>query len=506
MNRRDVIRILASAVALPALPAFAQSGNNQLRVLFSQIIPDINPYMNLQRTGLTVSHHVWDTLVHRNSSTYEHEPLLARSWEWISPTVLELKLRDDVIFHNGDKFSADDVVFTVNKVSHPDAKVSVPSNVRWMAGAEKVSDHVVRINLKYPLPAALDYLALAVPILPKAYMEAVGDAKFSQEPIGCGPYRLTRVEPGVAADMELFDGYYEGSAKGRPAIGRISLKFVTDAGTQLTELLSGNADWIWDVSNDQIENLARVPRFNVLRTPSMRIAYLRMDAAGVTGKDNPLTNIKVRQAIFHAIDRPTLARQLISPAAEVPRATCFPLQKGCNTDDAVDYPYDPDKARALLAEAGYPDGFSTKLVSFLSPNILAAIQGFLGKVGIKLEVEFLLAAAAIQKNAQGETPLYLASWGSYSVMDVSASLNKLFSGDPDDYARDEEILKYLTEAKGAIDDDERAALYSKVLNRAMEMAYIVPLYTSVMNYAFSADLEFQAQPDELPRFYEAKWK
>jgi peptide/nickel transport system substrate-binding protein len=229
MNRRDVIRILASAVALPALPAFAQSGNNQLRVLFSQIIPDINPYMNLQRTGLTVSHHVWDTLVHRNSSTYEHEPLLARSWEWISPTVLELKLRDDVIFHNGDKFSADDVVFTVNKVSHPDAKVSVPSNVRWMAGAEKVSDHVVRINLKYPLPAALDYLALAVPILPKAYMEAVGDAKFSQEPIGCGPYRLTRVEPGVAADMELFDGYYEGSAKGRPAIGRISLKFVTDA-------------------------------------------------------------------------------------------------------------------------------------------------------------------------------------------------------------------------------------------------------------------------------------
>lgn len=506
MNRRDVIKILGTTMAIPVIPAFAQSGKNQLRVLFSQIIPDINPYMNLQRTGLAVSHHAWDTLIHRNSSTYAHEPLLATSWEWISPTVLELKLREDVVFHNGDKFSADDVVFTVNKVSHPDAKVSVPSNVNWMAGAEKVSDYVVRINLKYPLPAALDYLALVVPILPRAYMETVGDAKFSQEPIGCGPYRLTRVEPGVAVEMERFDDYYAGSSKGSPAIEKISLRFVSDAGTQLTELLSGNTDWIWDVSSDQINNLSRLPRFTVLRSPTMRVAYLRMDAAGVTGKDNPLTNLKVRQAIFHAIDRPTLAHQLISPQAEVPRATCFPLQKGCDASEAVEYPYDPDKARALLAEAGYPDGFSTKLVSFLSPNVLAAIQGYLGKVGIDVTVEYLLAAAAIQKNSQGETPLYLASWGSYSVMDASASLNKLFSGGVDDYSKDDEIIKYVTQGNLATDEESRAALYKKAINRAMEMAYIMPFYTSVMNYAYSADLEFEAQHDELPRFYEAKWK
>jgi peptide/nickel transport system substrate-binding protein len=91
-------------------------------------------------------------------------------------------------------------------------------------------------------------------------------------------------------------------------------------------------------------------------------------------------------------------------------------------------------------------------------------------------------------------------------MDASASLNKLFSGGVDDYSKDDEIIKYVTQGNLATDEESRAALYKKAINRAMEMAYIMPFYTSVMNYAYSADLEFEAQHDELPRFYEAKWK
>ena len=505
MKRRDLLKMAAATPALMALsgPAFAQE-DRVLNAIMRDATPDIYPYGNSQRSGLVIAHHVWDALLHRNSETFEHEPLLAESWEWIDDLTIEFKLRQGVTWHNGDPFTADDVVYTIETIAGPDAKVAVPSNVSWMDHAEKIDDFTVRLLLKSPLPAALDYLTLTTPMLPKKYREEVGADEYSKNPIGCGPYKVTKLSAGAQIVMEAYDGYYEGSPKGKPAIKTINLRFVPDPTTEQTELLSGGADWAWKITVDQFDNFSRVPQFTTVAQPTMRVNYMTIDAAGRTGEGNPLTELKVRQAICHAIDRETLAKQLIGKDALIPDSPCFADQLGCEIPGAF-YPYDPEKAKALLAEAGYPDGFETTLVTYQPADVVASIQAYLADVGIKLNIDRLAVAAAIEKSHAGEAPLYCASWGSYSIMDVSAILPVLFGGRADDYARDPDVMAWIEEGGSTSDTETRVTSYAKALKKISEDALIVPLYYSIVNFAFVKELNFKTQADELPRFYEASW-
>ena len=119
-----------------------------------------------------------------------------------------------------------------------------------------------------------------------------------------------------------------------------------DATTEMTELLAGRADWIWNINPDQLDHVNKMPHLQAVRKESMRIGYLSIDAAGRTGADNPLTKLKVRQAIWHAIDRKAIADKLVTGGSRVPAAPCFPTQFGCDADAAVKYDYDPAKAKA----------------------------------------------------------------------------------------------------------------------------------------------------------------
>lgn len=505
LDRRQLMKLgLAAPAILSAAPAMAQN-TDMLRIVMREAVPNIDLYGNSQRSGLVLAHQLWDMLIHRNPETFAHEPLLATSWKWVDDTTLEMELRPGVTFHNGDAFSADDVVYTLNMVSAADAKVAVPGNVNWIAQCEKLGDYKIRITTKRPFPAALDYLALTVPIYPKAYHQKVGADGFSRAPIGCGPYRAVKVEPAVSVEFERFEQYYAGSPKGRPAIKTITIRFVPDPATEITELLSGRADFIWRFSVDQLANLGRMPNLKTLRAPAMRISYLSIDAAGRSGAGNPLTKLEVRQAIFHAIDRATMAKQLIGEGSEVPPAPCYKAQFGCDAAAATTYDYNPAKAKELMAKAGFADGFDIDLVSYLDVPVNAAMQNYLRAVGIRARISQLQVAAAIQRAWRGEAPLYGGSWGSYSIGDVSAILPVMFGGGNDDYARDPELAKLIAEGGSTQDAKARAASYSAAIKRATEQAYWLPLHNQVINYAFNKRLVFSAQADELPRLYMAKW-
>src|ERR671933_636745 len=173
---------------------------------------------------------------------------------------------------------------------------------------------------------------------------------------------------------------------------------------------------------DQFDQVNRLPTVQAVRQESMRVGYLSIDAAGRSGAGNPLTNVKVRQAIWHAIDRETIAHRLITGGSRVPPAPCYPSQFGCDAEAAVKYPYDPAKARALLAEAGLQNGFETELVSYVLPQWTASVQNYLQAVGIRARVTQMQVAAATQRSWEGRNPLYMGSWGSYSINDVSAIL------------------------------------------------------------------------------------
>ena len=493
--------------AVPSRDAHAQRNADTLRVLFRDAVPNIDPYFNSQRTGLILGHQAWDGLTHRDPETFRIVPALATAWTWVDGTTLDFELRRGVKFHDNSDFGADDVVYTLNTVSNPDTRVATPSNYAWIDMVEKTGDFSVRLKLKRPTPAALEYLALVTPIWPKAYRERVGADGFSRAPIGTGPYRITRVDVSSIVEYERFDGYYQGGPKGRPPIRRIVARFVPDAATELTELLSGRVDWIWNMNPDQIANVNRVPTLQATQQESMRVGFLIPDAAGRSGAGNPMTHLKVRQAVFHAIDRQALAERLVGGGSRVPPAPCYPSQFGCNAEAAVQYNYDPARARQLLAEAGFPNGFDIELTSYVQPRQWSeAVQNYLQAVGIRARLNLMQVAAQIQRAWRGELALSMGSWGSYSVNDVSAILPNYFIFGNDDYARDEEVKRLVEEGGSSNDEEVRLRAYSAAIRRITEQAYWVPLHTYVNVYAFSRQLNFRAFRDELPRFYLASWR
>ena len=504
MRTRLFLRSLSIAAGLLAgTPALAQKAQDTLRVAWRDAVPNVDPYYNALRTGLVVAHQAWDTLIYRDPETFTLKPLLATSWRYADDTTIEFELRANVKFHDGSPFTADDVVYTVQSTLS-DKQVAVPSNFAFIAGAERIDDLHVRIKLKRVFPAALEYIAMVLPIYPKAYRERVG-AEYSKAPVGTGPYRITAVDGTSQIEMERNDDYFD-SPKGKPAIRRLVIKEVADATGELSALLGNQADWIWMFSPDQIDSFNRMPALQTLRSESMRVAYLNMDSAGRTGADNPLTNAKVRQAILYALDRPAMAKQFMPGGSRVLDAPCFPTQFGCDQAIATKYEYDPVKARALLAEAGYPQGFTTEIVGYLLPQLQGAIQNYLAAVGIQAKINQLQVDAVVQHSIEGKNPMELGSWGSYSINDASAFIPFFFAGGGQDYARDPELQAMVEAGGSSSDPDKRRAAYSAAIKRITERAYYAPLFTFVTNYAMSRTLNFKAFGDELPRFYLSSWK
>src|ERR1051325_7697406 len=505
-NRLGAAILAVVLLGAGAVPATAQKSADTLRIVMRDALPNIDPYYNNLRTGVVMHHQGWDALVYRNPDTFKLEPLLATEWKLPDPTTIEFTLRPGVKFHDGSPFTADDVVYTINLIADPASRLSTPANYNWLDKAEKTGDLSVRVTLKRPNPAALEYFALVIPIYPKAYREKVGAEGYARPPVGAGPYRMTKVEPGVSIDFERFEDYWAGSPKGKPAIKKMSVRFVPDAATEMTELLAGRADWICNMNPDQLEAANRMPHLQAVRKESMRIGYLSLDAGGRTGADNPLTKVKVRQAIFHAIDRQAIADKLVTGGSRVPPAPCFPPQFGCDAEASVLYDYNPAKAKQLLAEAGYPDGFDVELASYVLPQWGAAVQNYLQAVGIRAKLNQLQVAALIQRSNAGELRTQLGSWGSYSINDVSAILPNYFDGGAVDYARDHQVSKWLLEGGSSNDPEGRKKAYSAAIHRITEQAYWVPLHTYVTTYGYSKTLDFTPYPDELPRFFLAKWK
>lgn len=512
---RSVTWIKTLTLAFTALSGLAGAANAQksadtLRVVWWDQIVNVNPYYNQLRAGIVVAHQAFDGLVYRDPETFVVKPLLATSWKYVDPTTIEFTLRQGVKFHDGSAFSADDVVYTIN-MALTDKQVSVPSNYSYIASATKLDEFTVQIKLKRVFPAALEFLAMVTPILPMAYREKVGSDAYDKKPVGAGPYMITRVDGVNQIDMERFDGYYAESPKGRPAIRKVVIHEVVDAATAQNELVGQKADWTWNVIPDNVPNLAALPFLTAVRAESMRVNLLNIDAAGRSGADNPLTKQKVRQAIFHAIDRESMAKNLMQGGARVPDAPCFPTQFGCDAAAAVKYDYNPTKAKQLLAEAGYPNGFETDITSYLLPQFEGAIQNYLKAVGIDAKINHLQVQAAIQRVQEGKSQLDLGNWGSYSINDVSAFFPQYFSGaqegfSTNDKARDAEVQSLVKAGGASTDPEEREKNYRAAIKRITDQAFILPLFTSVVTYAYRKELNFKTWPDEMPRYYLSSWK
>ncbi|MBW2146377.1 MAG: ABC transporter substrate-binding protein [Deltaproteobacteria bacterium] len=496
-----VLVILAMMVIVQS-PAVAGKKDNTLNIAWEKELETLDFYFQTAREGTILSRHVYDSLLYRDPDTWEYKPLLAKSFKWIDDVTIEVELRKGVAFHNGDKFDADDVVYTLNFVSNPKNKVLAQRNVNWIKNAEKLGPYKVRINLHKPFPVALEYLSGQTPIYPKEYYAKVGPKVFGVRPVGTGPYKVVKVVPGKAITMVKNDDYFDGSPKGKPFIGKINQRTIPEVTTKVAELITGNLDWIWLVPKDQAEKLAKMPNLQVDFAETMRVGFLYFNCVG----DTPFKNIKVRQAVAHAIDREAIVKNLVGGSSRVVHSVCYPTQFGCTDEGVVKYEYDPEKAKKLLAEAGYPDGFEFNFHAYRERPYAEATIGYLHAVGLKPKLVYMKYAAMREKWQGNKVPLAFWTWGSYSVNDISAITGHWFKFEIDDFARDPQVRDWLETGDTSIDPQVRKTAYKKALKRISERLYALPMFTWVTNTAYSKDLEYKAYPDEIPRFFLTKWK
>lgn len=502
MKLRDFITTTALASAI-AFPVFAGQDTDSVAMAFNKELETADVYFNTAREGLLLNHAVWDGLLYRDPATGEYKGNLATEWTWVDDTTIEVKLREGVTFHNGEAFSADDVVYTINFVTNPDNGVKNTANVMWMDHAEKVDDFTVRIILKAPFPAAEEYLAGPIAMYPQDYYSEVGPAGMGVKPVGTGPLMVEEIVPGKSIALKRFDAYFDGP-KGKAGVADVDILVIPDTNTQIAEFFNGKLDFLWGIPSDQAEKLDSMGKYSVVNAPAMRVGYLTLDAAGRSG-DTPLKDQRVREAIYHAIDRQAIVDALVKGTSEVIDTACSPAQFAC--DQTVEgYDYDPEKAKELLAEAGYADGFSIDFYAYRERPYAEAIMGFLGKVGITTNLNFMKYAALREKDRKGEIPMAFLTWGSNSVADASAITSEFFTGGPQDGARDPEVEGWIREADATMDKDARKSLYKQALQKITTEAYWVPLFTYNVNYVMPPELDFTPTDDELIRFYDFAWK
>ncbi|SHO56978.1 ABC transporter substrate-binding protein [Vibrio quintilis] len=498
---------LAGLLCVLAAPlAIAGKADNTLIYASNSWPENVSPYHNNVREGVILGHLAWDTLVYRDPKTGKYLPMLATDWQWKDSTHLVMNIRKGVKFHNGDELTAGDVAFTFNYGLDPASKVVTLQNISWIKHVKQLTPYQVEFELKKPFPAALEYLAGPLPVYPEKYFKKVGLAGFNKAPVGTGPYKITKVVSGQEVTLVKNPDYFKDSPIGQPKIGKLKFVLIPDPETRIAQLMTGQVDWIWRVPSDQAEQLKMMPNISVLSSETMRVGFLTLNSRGTEQENSPFKDLRVREAINYAINRDGLAHELVRGGSRPLYTPCFPSQFGCDTSAARVYPYDPAKAKKLLAQAGYPDGFSTDIYAYRDRDYAEAIIGNLMNVGIKAKLHFMNYAALRSLQRAGKVPMAFQTWGSFSINDASAITGVYFKGGADDEDQDPKLISWLEQADTSVDPAIRLKYYRKVIQRTSEQAYWAPMFSYTSNYAFTSDLNFSAYPDELPRFWEASWK
>lgn len=489
MRKARMITLAAGAALVMSAPALAQKANDTLRLAIEDPFSVLDSYYVPHAEAGPFTRVMYNYLVRFDEHHGKFVPELAKSWKRTSPTVLEFELRDDVVFHSGNKFSADDVKHIIDYVRDPKTNIRFKNRYDWVAKVEVLGPHKVRITGKKPLATDLSALSYHIPMYDSALHAKLDDkADYGRvSASGTGVYRLVSMDRTKGVVMERFDRFFK-SPYHRAPIKRIHGLWIPDQQTQMAQLLTGGVDVLRDVSVDNAKNIKANPRLEITPTNSKQIMYLTLDAAG-RSENKVMTDTRVRKAIIHAIDREAIIKTMVpgGAIAERPPSICFKTTTACRPTTKP-LSYDPAAAKNLLAEAGYPNGFDLRFY-VLGPvkDIGEAIAGDLRKVGIRASVESLVRSVHVKKRGAGEYTAFFGTYPSASDPDTNNLLN-VFFGDNRDYAKDPLIHSAMEKGEAEFDLDRRAAIYTPALNRINEMAYALGFSELPLLFAHTKDV------------------
>jgi peptide/nickel transport system substrate-binding protein len=462
----------------------------------------MEPYQTSSRQMLQFGFLVYDPLVLREPDTGKIIPHVATSWKQVDDLVWEFKIRDDVKFHNGNRLTAESVRFSIeDRVLNIDPKSPRISNFKWVKKVEVVDDTTFRFHTHEPYPLVLEQLNTLFLMDPKWTTEK-GFEYVQGHAMGSGPYRFVSWDKGSRITLVRNPDYW---MDGVPVI-----KIVPETSTRVAELFSGGVDVALNLLNDQISSFADQPNYEVLNFDILRLDFWLFDVLG-RASDTPLKDVRVRRAIAHAIDRKKILKALIQREGYEVNAPTSPYHFG--HDPSIEgYAYDPDKAKALLTEAGYPDGFEMDVWQYSAHQTLfnqAAMQ-LLGKVGIKVNLKDYIGNSQQMgklRRAGKITGVGNWNWGSYNVFDADMILHPFFDIEAaNNYTGDEELSRWINEARFSMDRERRVELYKKAQQRITDQVYMMPTFGVRRFYGKHKDLELAAGVDEVPRLQFARWK
>ena len=461
---------------------------------------------------------VYETLVQYNSRTFEVEPVLATAWKEVSPTQVRFTLRQGVKFHDGSAFTADDAVYSLSRA------MSKTSNygpyVQGFDRIAKVDAQTIDIFLKSPNPVLLRQLT-ELRMMSKAWAEKnksvePKDIKGSDEnfahrnAMGTGPYTLESWQPDVRMVFKRNPAWW-GSMEGN--VTEIVYTPIKSAATRVAALLSGEVDMVLDPSPQDLARLRGSADLKVVDGIENRTLFLGMDqfreelvGSSVKGK-NPLKDLRVRKALYQAIDVNTLTRTILRGLGKPTGTLVSPQVAGWTEGVAKRMPYDVEGAKKLLAEAGYADGFE---VDFACPNnryindeaVCQAVTAMWARVGVKAKLRTMPLVTYFPTIQRYEASIYMLGWGVptfdalYSLQSLVRSVGTGGDGNYNVGRYSNERMDYLVDRiKAETDAPVRTRMLTEALQLSSDTVSHIPLYDQVIPWAMKKKVDMVHRAD-----------
>jgi peptide/nickel transport system substrate-binding protein len=482
-----LIILLSLFMIMPAGADAAEKG--KIVIARGVDITSLDPQKASSSVDLNYCSMVFDGLL-RRAGEGGLSPNLAENYRSIDPITWEFRIRRGVRFHNGDPLTASDVVFSYNRLKEINSPLkTLFSGFRTVIARDP---HTVHIITKKPDPVLPQRVAIAAYIVPEKYIRERGDEYFSQHPIGTGRYKFVKRTVGESVELEANDRYW---GKKPAAVKTLVFKTITDPGNRVEALKKGDVQIASGISPDVVPDLKKHPELDVVSGPGGRIIFIAFNL--INPGDSPVSDKRVRRAISHAIDREALIRDVLMNSGKVSVVPLIPSVFGYDPS-IPHYPYDPARARKLLEEAGYPNGFEIVLATpsgrYIGDRQIAdAIAGMLGRVGIRTRVKvYEWAAYGKARTNHQVDPMYLLGWGNPMYDADGVLVPILSSGAQSSSYANPELDRMLEAARFEMDPEKRLALYRQSLLLIYDEVPGVFLYEQIEHYGVSKNvLNFQ---------------
>ncbi|BBK45173.1 binding-protein-dependent transporter [Allostella vacuolata] len=526
-RKRGLRAALATFGMIAALAGSVGAEAKTLRWAHSNDATTMDPYGAYIPVNASLLNNIYEPLV-RYDRQYRFEASLATEWTMLAPDRWRFALRRGVTFHDGNPFTADDVVASLKRASDPNSPYRPATQM--IKDVVAIDDHTVEIVLQGPYPILLNDLA-GVYIMDRQWMEkndalrsinpAKGEESFAtRNTNGTGPFRLVSRRPDVETVMEANPDWWD---KPEHNISRIVYRPLAADATRVAALLSGEVDLVTPIAVQDVDRIRRTPELKVIEVPDLKVALFGLNIGGaelndsdVKGK-NPLADVRVRQALYQALDREAITRRLLRGLTQPTHALVAAEIQGYDPAIAAEpAPFDPDAAKRLLAEAGYPDGFR---VGFDCPTerfvngeqVCQAVVGMWARIGVKAAFQTHPYAPYLKKVLNGQADIYILGWANTPQLDAFSILNNVFhtkaprSGtwNPGKYGNAE--VDALVDRIGVeVDRSRRLGLMKDAFLKIKADYAALPLYREPLVLGARQNVDIWAAPDAKVRVWLAR--